>query len=102
MTDQFERFDRWMAEDAALRLRIGRLQAATAKAGEAALSAKTPKDQNQYFVHLVRRPGEGKILRTTEGCSTTIYYDDNALAEIAKRTPWILPELLAELERNKK
>jgi len=53
------------------------------------------------FVGQKRRPGEGKISRTTEGCVFEMFYDEAAIDRVAQRTPWLLPELLAELERNR-
>ena len=53
------------------------------------------------FAGMTRGPGEGKLIHTAEGWVCPLYYDEAAIERVRKRTPWLLPELLAELERNK-
>lgn len=65
--------------------------------GRASESKKRP-----LFAGQKRRPGEGKITRTAEGCVFEMFYDEKAIERVAQRAPWLLPELMAELERNRK
>jgi hypothetical protein len=57
--------------------------------------------KKKWFAGMKRYPGEGKIIRSAEGLVCPIYYDQAAIERVRQRTPWLLPELLAELERNK-
>jgi hypothetical protein len=52
------------------------------------------------FAGMKRYPDEGNIIHMTEGLVCPIYYDEAAIERVRQRTPWLLPELLAELDRN--
>ena len=98
---QWEIWDRMFDADTEYRVRVWRRHAAAEKARSAKQGTKPRKDPKDYFAHLKRTPGDGKISRTSEGASCTLCYDEAAIARIAERTPWLLGELLGELERNK-
>lgn len=53
------------------------------------------------FAGTKRYPGEGKIVRTHGGFECSLYYDSAAIERVKQRTPWLLSELLRELESNK-
>jgi hypothetical protein len=54
------------------------------------------------FAGMKRNPGEGKIIHTSEGWVFPLSYDQAAVSRVQQRTPWLLAELLAELERNRR
>lgn len=56
----------------------------------------------QLFGGSPRRPEEGRIIRTPEGYEFHLHYDEAMIARIVQRSPWLLPELLAELERSRR
>lgn len=64
------------------------------------VSGATPR--RLRFSEMTRGRDEGRILRTAEGFICPIYYDAAAFDHIAKKAPQLFPELLAELEANKR
>jgi hypothetical protein len=69
----------------------------TSPLGDAAIEAAV----KQLFGAVKRHPDEGKIVHTPQGYEFHLRYDEAAIARVAIKHPWLLPELLAELERNR-
>ena len=86
-----------MADDYAQRIRMAQALASAQKAKIAKERGLQPNDRAMLFALLKRQPDEGKIIRAAEGCCCEIFYDEAALSNIAEETPWILPDLLREL-----
>lgn len=86
-----------MADDYAQRIRVAQALAAAQKAKIAKERGLQPNDRALLFALFNRQSDEGKIIHTAEGCTCAIYFDEATLENIADETPWILPELLREL-----
>lgn len=98
---QWEIWDQLMAEDEERRLRIARCQVAIEKRKAAEQVARKKMIQSHRAAMPKLRAGEGKIIRTAAGYITIIYYSKADIERVARLTPWLLPELLRELEDNK-
>ena len=91
----FESLHRWACADAEIALGIARRKAAAAKAAKE--SGREPSDPSLLFVLLDKSPGEGSIGGTGEECTYTIFYTPEMIERVAKERPWMLAELLKEL-----
>ena len=97
---QFEKWDRLMQEDEDRRLRIARHREAALKRESLARAPENSKSAIPTVLQPPLRSGEGKIIHSANLCSTVIYYDDDDIDHIANRVPWLLRELMQELEEN--
>jgi hypothetical protein len=99
--NQWEKWDQLMAEDEELRVRNARFEAATAKRKLVQQASAKPAVNHPSVVQLPLRPGEGRITGKAKERSTVIYYDQDDIAQVLDRTPWLFEELIEELERNR-
>ena len=99
--ETFQAIDRWMGEEGKLR----RLRAAQRKALAERVAKErgwAPNDPRLLFLLTDRQPGEGRIVRTPEGNAFTIHYTPAMIERVAKERPWMLEELLKELNGGQK
>lgn len=79
------------------RIRILQATAAAEKAKIARERSWEPNDPRLLFVLLNRCPGEGNIAGTGDGCTYTIFYTPEMIEQVAIERPWLLDELMKEL-----
>ncbi|MCX6943524.1 MAG: hypothetical protein NT173_01945 [Opitutales bacterium] len=79
------------------RIRILQALAAAEKAKIAKERGWQPSDQRLLFVLLSRSPGEGNIGGTAKECTYTVFYTQEMIAEVVENRPWLIEELMTEL-----
>ena len=79
------------------RIRILQAMAAAEKAKIAKERGWEPNDRRLLFVLLDLSPGEGNIGGSGDGCTYTIFYTPEMIAQVARERPWMLGELMKEL-----